>query len=249
MATVPDASARLVAGVTNILFALDDELGDDFSQPARLLYIEPKPDGEKVEVGVKVLPPGMHPLDELVGFAAPDTWWALGVVSHGWATRMGQRTRSRIRAVHAVTRDAGEVGGFRFAAGRLELQETAIGSIPDALRRAMGLPSDPPTFPVAELIAAEWLDALADGTASVDDPLPVLPPSWDAVRWEVITGARRLPDISATVAAWMDEGMFARWARCAYPRTADQLAGVRRVVDRNAYKAIKAVLKGWRLTD
>jgi hypothetical protein len=119
------------------------QMGDDFSQPARLLMFEA--DDLGVTFGIKELAVGQHPLDELVGFTAPDQWAALGIVCHGWATQLlGTRPslasdRVRVRSVHVVARDGTEVGGLRMSGGELELQDAVVGAVPDALRRCLGL--------------------------------------------------------------------------------------------------------------
>jgi hypothetical protein len=183
---------------------------------------------------------------------APDEWVALGAVSHGWATRLGTGTRpslaadrQRIRGIHVCARDGTEVGGFHLAGRELVLpDDRAVGTIPDALRRAVGVATPQATHSPAELTAADWLDAIADGTARADRP-PTPYASWEDVRWDVITGKRIVADLDATTAAWMDAGMFARWIATTYPRTADHLATVRRSVDRNVYRALRTTLKAW----
>jgi hypothetical protein len=248
MSAIPTVAAKLAAAIPSLLRALDDELGEDFSQPARLLMLEA--DDRGVTFGFKELPPGRHPLDELMGFVAPDEWAAIGAICHGWATRdLGTRPsraadRVRVRSAHVVTRDGTEVGGFRLCGEQLVLQELVVGMVPDVLRRCLGLPTPPPDFPAAELSAADWLDALADEPAAAP---PVAYASWEAARWDVVTGRRRVPDLSASLAAWMDAGVFARWMAATYPRTTDHLATVRRVLPPAAYAAAQRQLRDWGL--
>jgi hypothetical protein len=128
-----------------------------------------------------------HPARELLGFVAPDTWWALGVVCPGWANPAGDDLgdvdmdrgrrdgpryadrpgRRRVRAVSLVARDGAE-------AARLVLDDDppidpgacGEGLIPDCLRRALGLPTAPPAIAVAELWATRWLgEIVAAGEA------------------------------------------------------------------------------------
>jgi hypothetical protein len=185
-------AALLAAAIPTLVRAVDEEMGDDFSLPARLLMFEADPEG--VTFGVKELEPGQHPLDELLGFAAPEEWSALGTICHGWATRTldtrpsRAADRVRVRSVHVVARDGTEIGGFHPTDGQLTLQDMVLGTVPDALRRCLDLPTAPPeTAP------------------------PPTYATWEEVRWEVITGRRRLEEVSPTLAAWMDVGMFARW--------------------------------------
>jgi hypothetical protein len=248
MSVVPTTAAKLAAAIPALLRALDDEMGDDFSQPARLLMFEV--DDDSVTFGIKELAAGQHPLDELLGFVAPDEWAAFGTVCHGWASRdIGRRPstasdRVRVRSAHVIVRDGTEVGGLHICGGTLDLQEMVVGMVPDALRRCLDLPTPPADFPAIELSAADWLDAVADNAAA---PPPIPYANWEDARWEVIAGRRVVQGLSPTIAAWMDAGMFARWMAATYPRTADQLAAVRRLVEPSVYESLRAGLKQWGL--
>lgn len=184
----------LITAIPNLLVAFDEQLGDDFSQPALLLMFLDGDDNGELGLGVKPLAPGQHPLSELLGFVAPADCLAIGTICHGWATqRLCTRPstasdRQRLRALHVICRDGGEVGGLHLEGGVLQLRADAIGTVPDALRRTLGLPTPPP-----------------------EKPPPAGYLSWDAARWDVVTGKVELPDLDATGAAWMDDGMFARW--------------------------------------
>ncbi|MBA3653459.1 MAG: hypothetical protein H0W70_04625 [Actinobacteria bacterium] len=251
MSAVPTVPPQLHAAVTNLVLAVDEALGDDLSQPARLLMFEPDDNG--LTFGVKELPRCQHPLEVLMGFVAPDEWAALGAVCHGWATRQltvrpsNAEDRVRIRSIHVSARDGGEIGGYRQAGSPFELAPgPAEGMVPDALRRALGLPTAPASIPTAELAGADWLDAILDDASAVARP-PEPVPDWDDVRWEVITGRRVVGDLSPTVATWMDAGMVARWLGPTYPCTTDHLAAVRRSVDPAAYDTIVATFRRWAL--
>jgi hypothetical protein len=245
---VPDRAAKLAAGIPNLLQSFDEGLGDDFSHPAMLLSLEADDDG--VTVSTRQLAPGQHPLDELLGLVAPDEWDAIGTICHGWASRyLSQRPsrapdRFRVRSFHVVGRDGVEVGAFRADGGRFSFEEATVGTVPDALRRCLNLPTPSPESSPAELAAADWLDALADD-ATAEPPMPA--GTWEELRWQVIARTRIVPNLTPTLAAWMDEGMFARWMAGTYPRTADQLAAVRRVVNGRVYRRVRATLRGWAL--
>lgn len=184
----------LITAIPNLLVAFDEDLGDDFSQPAVLLMFLEADDNREFGFGVKPLAPGQHPLTELLGFVAPDDCLAIGTICHGWATqRLDSRPstapdRRRLRALHVICRDGGEVGGLHLDGGELELRADAIGMVPDALRRTLALPTPPPD------------GAPPDGYAT-----------WAEARWAVVTGELEAPDLDASTAAWMDDGMFARW--------------------------------------
>jgi hypothetical protein len=248
MSVVPTAAARLAAAIPTLIEALDAEMGDDFSQPSRLLMFEA--DESSVTFGIKELAAGQHPLDELLGFAAPEEWAALGTVCHGWASRdlTGRPStasdRFRIRSVHVVARDGTELGGFRTAGEPLTLQGHVMGMVPDALRRSLGLGTPPADIPAAHLTAADWLDLVVEDPRAARTP-PTPYGDWEDARWDVVTGQRRVSDLTPTMAAWMDAGMFARWMTPTFPRTDDHLAAVRRQVDASVYAALHATLEAW----
>lgn len=181
----------LITAIPNLLVAFDEGFGDDFSLPAVLLMFL---DGVEPGLAFKTLEPGQHPLTELLGFVAPADCLAIGTICHGWAThRLDTRPstapdRKRLRALHVICRDGGEVGGLHLAGEELQLRAAAVGTVPDALRRTLGLPTPPPET------------APPEGYAG-----------WESARWDVVTGAVKLRDLDATGAAWMDDGMFARW--------------------------------------
>ena len=239
--------STLTTAIPNLLVALDDEFGGDFSRPAMLLMFL-----DDFGLGTKVLAPGQHPLDELLGFVAPDDCFAIGAICHGWATQLADTRpsrasdRRRLRALHVVCRDGRVIGGLHLIDQELALRDDAVGIVPDALRRTLGLATPPPEVSAAELSAADWLDAVAEDVTAVDNP-PEPYTTWDEPRWEVITRKRLVADLTATVAAWMDEGIFARWMAATYPRTSDHLAAVRRVVDDGTYRRIRRRLTQWGL--
>jgi hypothetical protein len=247
--------ARMTTTITEalpgLLAAFDEDYGNDFSKPALLLMIF-EAGGDAFDFAVKELAAGQHPLDELLGFAPPEGCLAIGTISHGWATTtVGPRPskakdRRRIRALHVVCQDGSEVGGFHLAGGELALQPVTVGMVPDALRRALGLATSPPESSPAELSAADWLDAIADDKKAARRP-PEPFESWDEPRWQVVTRERLVPGLSPTVAAWMDAGIFARWMAPTYPRLADHLAAVRRLVDATTYREVTEVIRAWKL--
>ena len=108
--------------------------------------------------------------------------------------------------------------------------------------RAMRWPAAAAVHPAAELLMAdgerapdpallvEWADALA----RVYD--------WPEVRWRAIEHGWLSPDVSPTLAAWMDDGMFARWV-C--PPGAVELAAARAatVLGPSALRRVRRVLR------
>lgn len=164
--------------------------------------------------------------------------------------------RRRVRATSLVSRTAGEVTLLRFedAGTAIEAPEEARGLVPDALRRCLHLPTPPPDVPVATFFTAVWFGAVrAVGAASSRplgwEQLQSLHPShhpgrplavtareqasgigWDGLRWQTVERRWVVPSVSPELAAWFDDGSFARWIQ---PSSAD-LAAVTGLATRDA---------------
>lgn len=117
-----------------------------------------------VAFGTWVVPPGLdHPADPLVGFLAPASWDAIGLVCSGrLVPQEGERERPRV----VLTVVADRTGGFtsvltRDGADREVLHEAPEGWVADVLARTLGRPTPPPTVRLSRLVEAHWLDAVA----------------------------------------------------------------------------------------
>lgn len=214
-----------VSSLTRLAQTLDADLGD----------VDELPTGESAslvrvtrsgEVAVRSLD-GEHPYDALIGFVAPDDWEIFGVIAPGWGTyyegpRKGERRRCR--AIHLAMRSGEEVSVLRFtgdAEGAVMHEEQSPGRVADCIRRGLGLPTPPPTDASLTLW---WADQVLRRVAArrhpsfngepvdsceVYDLIGPRPATWSDARWMVITeGGNAVMD--ATVATWMDDGMFAR---------------------------------------
>ncbi len=136
---------------------------------------------ERLELGVMPLA-GHHPSELLVGFTAPESWHALGVVTGGWAYHRSERGsprrhRSRVSVVAVLTR-TGEVAHRMHIAGEHDLPELppddAEGEQIDLLRLALGLSTPPPPCDTGVYWTIEWLSAVL-----ATDPSELL--TWDDV--------------------------------------------------------------------
>lgn len=214
-----------VSSLTRLVQTLDADLGE----------VDELPTGESAslvrvtrsgEIAVRSLD-GDHPYEALLGFVAPDDWEVFGVVAPGWGTyyagpQAGQRRRCR--AIHLAQRGGEEASLVRFAgdaAGEVMNEPQSPGRVADCIRRALELPTPPPA---PDSLTAYWADrvmrALASrrhpsfngalvGREEIDDILLPIPLSWNDERWAVIaSGGNAVLD--ASLAAWMDDGMFAR---------------------------------------
>jgi hypothetical protein len=111
----------------------------------------------------------IHPLDLLMGFVAPEHWWALGVSSRGLQHSMdddGRVVRSadspRVRITVLVDRSGGGAGLLRRGDELTALPGRPEGTVADACRRALGLGTAPPPATTVGLWTRCWLDRMVD---------------------------------------------------------------------------------------
>jgi hypothetical protein len=177
-------------------------------------------------------------------------------VCFGVASPGGRRARvvtlvSRTGTEHAVaTLDDGTV-----------IDEPGEGTVGDALRRCLGLPTPPPPCTTEELFNRHWLLAVlaaGGGTRPMTwrqaaglHPCTLLaadladPCTWADLRRMTAAGSIAPARLTADLAAWMDDGMFARWVMADLPpaqRLLDELAraqspGVMRRIRRAGWRA------------
>ena len=246
---------------------------------------------EEVELGWLPLPDGRHPVDELLGLAAPADWEALGVAATGTARHLDSPGASvRVRTVHLVARDgawASRWAPFDLGAdagcadaGVGDEPGRPVGRIDDACRRALGLPTPEPPAATGLLWALRWLDAVVTdatsrcrrrgsptwpevaalhpavtalrGDAGDEPPAPQALGGlarqleawrdWAVVRKACATGASTEPEVDAEVAAWLDDGAFARWTLGAYPELDDLRAAAAAILPGRVARAIEATL-------
>jgi hypothetical protein len=159
---------RLDRFVTLLDAAFRDE---GWHQPHRLVSLEADPDDpEGLAFGFRVLPDGAHPLDHLLGFVAPPTWSALGLVCFGWASPPDagrpsvHPARRRVRVVTLLDRDGDERSTATLDDGSV-IDEPGVGTVADALRRCLGVATVAPASSTAELFAALWLGRVAAAPA------------------------------------------------------------------------------------
>ena len=154
--------------------------------------------------------------------------WIRLTASMDSGTRPSQsKGRRRVRSICVVSRDGPVASGVHAAGGELTpMPDHVVGMIPDALRRALRLPTAPPDVPIIEYLASLLLNRVVDdceasgrkvGLAELRPALVELDElageaTWNCVRRAV---AHADPDarnpVDPDVADWMDDGMFARW--------------------------------------
>ena len=221
-------------------------------------------------VDLHVKPLDGHPAQVLAGFTAPPEWFSVGVRCRGWVHEPGME-RQRTRVTSFVCRDGTELAAMRVVGGELRFMEgRGVGRVLDTLRRVLELPTDPPEVTVAEWLALCWLEIInrrakrgrraekltwrraaalhpAIGLVGArPDELPTVGPrAAAALRWERF----RQIQVAAgnDIAAWMDEGMFARQTVSAHPPLPELLHRANRRLTPEARQRVSATLSDWGL--
>ena len=149
----------------------------------------------------------------------------------------------RARCFQLMGRDGTSAGRITIADGRTIDDVPELGLAVDAMRRAFALPTPPAAFAPAELMTSIWLGHVADAAASSLRQIVRLHPgsimlealgerlavgdfveaasalgrvlTWTDVRRHARQGCYQ--GVDRELAAWMDEGMLARWLMSAYP--------------------------------
>ena len=198
--------------------------------PHVLIKIEETGDPESFALGLKDLPEDTHPVDELWGFVAPDSWLAIGVVTYGWASPMdGVRPsqhpeRCRVRATILVDRSGRQAASATLEDGTC-IDEPGEGLIGDVLLRCIGAPTAPPP-PLEEFCDVLWLMTVAEesthrrvGWKQAEQMRVAADSTW--------TRLRKIGERSGRWGApddWMDDGFFARQVLATMPSVEELLA-------------------------
>ncbi|HVF32494.1 MAG TPA: hypothetical protein VM933_05615 [Acidimicrobiales bacterium] len=273
----PDRLDRLVT-------LLDATCRDEgWHQPHRLVSLEDA-DQEGGNVGFRVLEAGEHPLDHLLGFVAPESWSAIGLVCYGWASppsEAGARPsehpeRRRVRVVSLLDRSGDERATATLDDGTV-VDEPGAGTVTDALHRCLGLPTPAPPVGSGELFAAMWLSSIASaGRRLTWSEAVMLHPAmqvlrsgghrpqveelvscgrslarampWGELRLRAASGVRDGGiGLSADLAAWMDDGMFARWVLGGLPPFTPLLRRCATVLAPEVLRRLRRTLRAWDL--
>jgi len=231
---------------------------------------------------------GAHPLDVLLGFTAPAHWPALGVscagrgrVLAGGGPPTGPAARpvaEPVRVTVLLDRAGAAAGVVRRGDRTTPLADPPQGTVADACRRALGLPTAPPPPSTLGLWTLVWLDRLVEraatgpGTApgswpevarlhpaagpagghhpgGVPDPAGLAAAAaalaeawpWHRLRAEPTLADVPGPPVPEALAAWMDDGMWARWLLARLPARADLLAAVHALLRPDLAAAVAAV--------
>lgn len=118
--------------------------------------------------------------DALLGFVAPDHWWAVGlhvagsVIPDGGGQAGGGRARRHrpagVRVTAFVARDGRAVSVVRRGRRAETIDEPPSGLVGDSLRRALRLPTPPPPDDTTGYWVALWLDRVVASAAAAPPP-------------------------------------------------------------------------------
>lgn len=211
------------------------------------------------------------PLLSLVGLVAPADAAAVGIATGGWAIppdrldgavdvdrgRLARRPSShpdavRVRTLVLVERSGLGLSRLRIAGGPPRDAELPEGFATDVLRRTLRLATPRPAVPVDELLDCTWLAAIVRCSRAlgrrltwaeavdlrVDDGVS----SWDAARLVVAMGVWPELGLSPDAAAWMDDGIFARWCLGRFPPVHELVLEARRHLRASAWRQLRFVV-------
>jgi hypothetical protein len=140
------------------------------SDPPRLVRVTGRgPHPSQAEVALLPLAPGQHPTDVLLGFTAPATWAAVGVISsaHQHASDQPHVSAVPVRLTFLLDRSGCSVTLLSplepvsaKVGGRRELTSHPEGQLADICHRVLGLATAPPTEHPAEWLTRRWLDRI-----------------------------------------------------------------------------------------
>jgi hypothetical protein len=196
---------------------------------ALVRVVDPGQAGEPGELAVRPLDDD-HPLDVLLGFAAPPEWAALGVAAPGTGHALdGDQPPERVHVTMLIARSGASAGVLRRGDRATPLGDPPQGLVADACRRALGLPTAPPPATTVGLWVRWWLDGLVQASAERARGAPV--PGWaDAVALHpasfVPAPGEPAPEPAAVAAATLGLADAWGWGRLrGCPEVADRLPG------------------------
>lgn len=186
------------------------------------------------------------PEHALLGFVLPNRFEAIGVFACSVVRRRQLRHDRDATLAVAATRGGQALTRIASPADGVTKASNPQGWVVDACLRAVGHATLPPDCHSVELPLSRWLDRLmvtilaADNGRSLDWSMAVelcpVPdrwkthdphrlgvtmgstvPTWSAMRRSAAEGIAGPTPISKNTAAWMDDGMYARWCLGYFP--------------------------------
>jgi hypothetical protein len=197
----------------------------------------------------------------LGGFVAPAAWQAFGIVAPGRSVPLDADGEplddpgTQVVAGTFVGRSGEVASQVRTATGAVLADGPADGRVLDVCRRVLGLPTAAAAGSPQVWATVVWVDAVlaASLLADLGEPprwpaLAALDPLGEAVdlgalRWPLVrascaAGLVAVPGMSAELAAWMDDGMFAREAVSALPPLFEMLSDLRELLPPHEFERV-----------
>lgn len=179
----------------------------------RVVYVEHAPAAEASDLGFwdvpQILP---HPVDPLIGWIAPSSWDAVGLISSGRLRHLDQPDRApeRTLSTFLLGRDGTSASAIGPVGGEPRLlEEPPTGLVPDVLKRVLGLPTPAPEDRTGAFADLTWLDELASGVLGARNRIRAW--RWLADRHPLRgTGPTPSPEeLAARTAAYSEERSWA----------------------------------------
>lgn len=261
----PELEAELLRCATEI-----DQASESGCCPI-LWYVAPRVDDEP-ERGIVELD-GLSVPDALRGFRARASWhalgsWSAGNAFHGDDGAWHREPAGRVRVTHVQHRSGCTVTLLRRGDDDVAtvMADAPVGRVDDYTRRALRMPTPPPSTTTLELYALEWLAAIIDELPRTWHATVALHPSapsggdlvalgqlladdvsWARIRRAACDGLVRIPGVTRSLARWHDDGSFSRDLLGAWPPIADLLDAVVDVLPTATAASVIDVLVAWGL--
>jgi hypothetical protein len=134
------------------------------AEPGHVLVHLEGPVHPEVTLALKRVDREIHPFEVLAGFTAPDDWAAFGVRARGTARPLdaADAPPRPMAATFLVDRAGEEASVLRIGEVVTEPPGPAVGTVPDLVRRVLGLPTPPAPASTAILWTSMWLDRVLE---------------------------------------------------------------------------------------
>lgn len=216
---------------------------------------------------------GASPIEAMCGTTAPPHVRMAGLAAPAVATRRDEDRARDGRVVHLVDRDGVSATALCDEHGEVLTfgpdRSPQSGRVPDACRRVLGLPTEPPETTMTPFVFTAWLVVVSGHDRELLDwpAVVALHPvgstlAVDPTAVDVATATRELGEAmdwdryrrltasiggfpfgadGAAVAAWSDAGLFSRWAMDELPDARDALHGLARSLGADVLDRLWAV--------
>lgn len=161
-------SAPAVASLATIAETVHRATAPD--HPAAFVSLADAPPSE-LSIGLWPIPANLgHPLLPLVGYVAPDAWFAVGITLPGRQHALGadaSRPPTPTRTTLVRDRSGAVASVLGATPGQLRvITDAPVGFGADVVARTLGLPTPPPARSTAAFVEVTWLERVVGGLAN-----------------------------------------------------------------------------------